>query len=140
MKNSPAHTILIIEDELPLRKALIEKFKHEGFEVLSAVDGEDGLATALTGQPDIILLDIIMPKMDGMTMLNKLRETNAWGKNVPVIMLTNVTADDEITRAVNTNEPAYYLVKSNWSLNDIVQKVKERLAIDNTNQNHANSA
>ncbi len=127
MTKSLKHTILIIEDELPLRKALVEKFKHEDFDVLAAADGEEGLAIALAQKPDILLTDIIMPKMDGITMLAKLREASAWGKEVPVIMLTNVTADDEITRAVNANEPAYYLVKSNWSINDIVKKVRERL-------------
>ncbi|MBP9864666.1 response regulator [Patescibacteria group bacterium] len=128
MKNSTTHSILIIEDELPLRKALVEKFKHEGFEVFSAADGEEGLATAISKKPDILLTDIIMPKIDGITMLAQLRAASTWGKEVPVIMLTNVTADDEITRAVNANEPAYYLVKSNWSINDIVKKVRERLA------------
>jgi DNA-binding response OmpR family regulator len=120
--------ILIVEDEASQRKALVDKFTHEGFRVVEAKDGKDGLNVARKELPDVILLDIIMPKMDGMTMLKILREDNAWGKKVPVIMLTNQSADDRVNNEILENEPAYYLVKANWSLNDVVEKVKECLS------------
>ena len=121
--------ILIVEDEMSQRKALVDKFTREGFEVVSARDGEEGLSVALTEKPDIILLDIVMPKMDGMTMLKKLRHENEWGKSVPVILLTNLSADDDkIMKGVTEDLPAYYLVKSNWAINDVVEKVKDRLS------------
>ena len=129
MEESAKEKILIVEDEMSQRKALVDKFTREGFHVLEARDGEEGFNVALTQHPHIILLDIVMPKMDGMTMLKKLRQENTWGKSVPVILLTNLSADDDkIIQGVAADEPAYYLVKSNWAINDVVEKVKERLS------------
>jgi len=120
--------ILIIDDESSQRKALEDKFIREGFRILTAGNGEEGLKIALKEKPDIILLDIVMPKMDGMTMLRKLRRENSWGKGVPVILLTNLSADDEKITAIAIDEPAYYLVKSDWTIEDILEKVRERLS------------
>jgi len=118
-----------VEDDILLQDVLQDKFNLEGFSVLRAKDGEEGLAIALSEHPDIILLDIILPKMDGLTMMKKLRHTNEWGKNVPIILLTNLGADnEEINKAITENEPAYYLVKSNYTLDDLVEKIKERLS------------
>ena len=129
MAENNQKTILIIEDELPQLKSLADEFTDEGFRVLQAQNGEAGLAMALREHPDIILLDMVMPIMDGMTMLKKLREKNAWGKSVPVILLTNLSPDDEQrTRDITTTEPAYYLVKSKWTLRDVLEKVQERLS------------
>ena len=122
------YTILIVEDDLPALSALVEKFSHEGFSVLEAKNGEEGLESALKNHPDMILLDIVMPRMDGMTMLKKLREDGEWSKHVPVIILTNLTSADEgRTRDITELEPAYYLVKSDWKIEDVVAKVRERL-------------
>lgn len=129
MEKQTRTTILIVEDEQSQRKALVDKFTREGFSVLEARDGKEGFAAALQKQPHIILLDIVMPKMDGMTMLKKLRQANTWGKGVPVVLLTNLSSDDEkITKGVTEDEPAYYLVKSNWTISDVVEKVRERLS------------
>ena len=118
-----------VEDDASLRNVLHDKFTNEGFRVLEARDGEEGLATALREKPDIILLDIILPKMDGITMMKKLRESSEWGKHVPIILLTNLSADEEkINQAIVENEPAYYLVKSNWSMEELIEKVRERLS------------
>ena len=118
-----------IEDDASLRNLLHDKFTLEGFNVLEAKDGEEGLVTALREHPDLILLDIVMPKMDGLTMMKKLREANEWGKNVPIILLTNLNADDDkINQAIADNEPAYYLVKSNYTIEDLVEKIRERLS------------
>jgi DNA-binding response OmpR family regulator len=128
-ENKNNKTILIVEDDSSLRNVLHDKFILEGFNVLDAKDGEEGLASALSLHPDLILLDIVMPKMDGMTMMKKLRETDEWGKNVPIILLTNLSADDEkINQAIAVNEPAYYLVKSDYTISYLVEKIKERLA------------
>lgn len=132
MTNEDNKKILVIEeveDDTSLRNVLHDKFKLEGFGVLQAKNGEDGLATALREHPDIILLDIVMPVMDGLTMMKKLRETNEWGKHVPIILLTNLSADtDKINQAITDNEPAYYLVKSNYTVSDLVEKIRERLS------------
>jgi two-component system alkaline phosphatase synthesis response regulator PhoP len=123
-------TILIIEDEISLRNALRDKFIQRGFHVLEAKDGEEGLSMSLEKQPDLILLDIIMPKMDGMTVLKKLRPENEWSKNVPIILLSNLGGDDEkMMLEIGKDKMTNYLVKSNWSLNDIVEEVKEKLSL-----------
>lgn len=120
-------TILIVEDETPLRSALQEKFTREGFSVLEARDGEEGLNAALEKHPDIILLDIIMPKMDGLTVLKKLQEDSS-GKDIPVILLTNLSDDQKVAEAIK--EGVYeYLVKSDWKLADLVKEVKEKLGL-----------
>lgn len=119
-------TILIAEDEQPLLTSLVDKFAHVGFEVLEARNGEEALRVALSRHPDAILLDLIMPKMDGLAVLDKLRK-DEWGKNVPVIILTNLNMDDRIIREVTEYEPSFYLMKSEISLKDIVSKVNEVL-------------
>ncbi len=116
--------ILIVEDELSLRNALRDKLTHEGFSVLEAKNGEEGLEAALREHPDIILLDIIMPVMDGATMLNKLRH-DPWGTKVAVIILTNLSeAEDSLMRSRGSLD---YIVKSNWKIEDVVAKIRERL-------------
>ena len=125
---NPPPTILIIEDEKSLREALAEKLKHEGYATLEAVDGEEGLTAALGNTPALILLDILMPKMDGLTMLKELRKANNYGKNVPVIILTNLSADNEKTvSSVLETEPSYYLVKADWKIQEVIDTVKEHL-------------
>jgi DNA-binding response OmpR family regulator len=120
--------ILIVEDEVVINKVYREGMSAEGFSVISAMNGKDGLEIALKEKPDIILLDILMPVMDGLTMMQKLRDANSYGKSVPIILLTNLSAgEDKIMSAITKNEPAYYLVKSDWNLSDVIDKVRERL-------------
>ncbi len=132
MDNNKNRKILVIEeveDEASLRKVLHDKFTREGFNVFEAKDGIEGLDIATREHPDLILLDIIMSKMDGLTMMQKLREGGEWGKNVPVVILTNLSADDDkINRMITEYEPAYYLVKADHSMDDLVEKIRERLA------------
>ena len=121
--------ILIIEDEVPVLRALTDKFRLEGYTVLQAKDGQEGLKIATEEKPDLILLDILMPIMDGLTMLKELRAKNTYGKTVPVIVLTNLSADrEEIMRTVAETEPSYYLVKPNFTISQVVAKAKEQLA------------
>lgn len=126
---SPAFrkTILIVEDEASILRLLADQSREAGFAVLTAADGMEGLNTALTAHPDIILLDILMPKMDGLTMLKKLR-ADPYGKTVPVIILTNMSYTDSISRALEGG--VYdYLMKSDWSLEAVLNKVKERVGV-----------
>ncbi len=118
-------TILIVEDERPLREALHDKFTQDGFSTLEAKNGEEGLEVALREHPDLILLDIVMPKMDGMTMLKKLRE-DKWGKDAKVTILTNLSDVDKISEAI-AHSSHEYILKSDWKIEDIVAKVRELL-------------
>ncbi|MBZ9572118.1 response regulator [Patescibacteria group bacterium] len=118
-------TILVVEDERAMLQILADRFTDEGFSVLEAKNGEEGLERAIKEHPDLILLDIILPKMNGITMLKKLRVDN-WGKDVPVIILTNLSDMGTIAKALK--DGVYdFLVKTDWKLEDIVKKVKEKL-------------
>ncbi len=118
-----------MEDEAAVSGVLRDNLENEGFEVFIATDGEEGLNMALKEKPDLILLDILLPKIDGTTVMQKLRE-DSWGKTVPIILLTNLEADAEKMRRVAKDEPAYYMVKSAWKMEDVVAKVKEVLETD----------
>ena len=129
MPNGSKKKILIIEiveDDRSLLSVLTERFTHEGYNVISAQTGDEGLNLAIKNKPDLILLDIVMPKMDGITMLKKLRN-DPWGKKANVVLLTNLSADENITKAVTELEPIYYLIKTDWKMDDIVEKVKKSL-------------
>jgi DNA-binding response OmpR family regulator len=121
--------LLIVEDEVVISKVYAEELEDQGYDVITAMNGRDGLELALTEKPDLILLDILMPIMDGLTMMGKLRESGEYGKKVPIILLTNLSANEErIINSLVRNEPAYYLVKSDSELSGVVDKIKERLA------------
>ena len=120
-------TILIIEDEKSLRGALVDILRLKDFAPIEARIGKEGLRMALSKHPQLILLDLIMPEMDGMTTLKKIRE-DSWGKDVPIIILTNLSAtnDQAVTDAL-THTSTYFLIKSDWKLRDIVNKIEEIL-------------
>lgn len=118
--------ILIVEDELAYSKLLHDQLTAKGYTVITAEDGEKGLAMAKKEKPDLILLDIRMPKMDGMTMLNLLRK-EAEGKKIKVIILTNLEPDDTIISQVVKTEPTYYCVKSDTKLPELLKKIKDLL-------------
>ncbi len=117
--------ILVVEDEVSLRNALRDKLTLEGYSVVTATDGEEGLEVALRDHPDLILLDIVMPKMDGMTILTRLRQ-DSWGQKALVIMLTNLNDAEKVSDAL-VRGSYDYLVKSDWKMEDIVAKVRQRL-------------
>lgn len=120
-------TILIVEDEKSLREALVDILKLKNFVTLEAKNGREGLELALAKHPDAILLDLIMPEMDGMTALKKLRE-DVWGDRAVVIILTNLSAiNGNLAADVAVNRPTHYLIKSDWKLHDIVKKIEELL-------------
>jgi len=115
--------ILIIEDELAYVRVLRDSLGPT-YEVSDAQDGEAGLAMAIKEKPDLILLDIRMPKMDGMTVLREIRK-DAYGKTAKVILLTNLEANDDIVAQVTKDLPTYYFVKSDVKLNDLLRKIQE---------------
>jgi len=118
--------ILIVEDEQTLVKALTSKLENEGFEAEGAINGEEGMKLAKSKKPDLILLDVIMPRMDGMTMLKKLKEDEET-KNIPVIMLTNLSDDKRVAESIESGAHDY-LIKADWKIEDVVVKVKKKLA------------
>jgi len=128
MENTKKQTILIVDDELIVHQILRDNLVADGFNVLQAKDGVEGLTIASLRHPDLILLDILMPQMDGLTMMQKLRTQDTWGKKVPIILLTNLSPNEErIMKRIVEDEPAYYLVKTDWNINNIIDKIRERL-------------
>ncbi|MFA6553375.1 MAG: response regulator [Patescibacteria group bacterium] len=119
-------SILIIEDETPLMEALTDKIEQAGFTVVQAKNGDDGLTQALENKPDLILLDILLPKKDGLQVLTELRQ-NVWGKTAKVIMLTNVDDWTHTKKAVALDVQDY-LVKSNMKLTEIVKVIHNKLS------------
>lgn len=117
--------ILIIEDEVTLQRALSEFLIAEGFEVINASDGEEGLDMVKTKNPDLILLDIILPKRDGFEVLSEIKKDEKTD-HVPVVLLTNLEAAEDVERAFNAGATTY-LVKSNYKLEEVVKKIKEIL-------------
>ena len=117
--------LLIIEDEEAMLNALVDKFKKEDLTVLAAPNGEEGYRIAVREQPDLILLDVVMPKMDGMSMMKKLRE-DKWGRDVLAVFLTNMTDPTLVAEAAKVG--VYdFLVKTDWRLDDVVKLAREKL-------------
>jgi DNA-binding response OmpR family regulator len=119
--------ILIVEDEKSLREAMVDILFRKNFLPLGAKNGKEGLEIAFSKHPDLILLDLIMPEMDGMSALKEIRE-DVWGGKVPVIILTNLSAiNGNLAADAIAQRPTHYLVKSDWKLHDIVEKIQEIL-------------
>ncbi len=117
--------ILLIEDEEMLANMYETKFQNEGFEIVKALDGAEGLKLSEEVNPDFILLDIIMPKMDGFSVLKELKE-NDKTKNIPVILLTNLGQEEDIKRG-KEHGAISYLVKANTTPAEVVERVKKEL-------------
>lgn len=115
--------ILFIEDEPTLQKTLGRVLENEGFEVQGALDGQSGLALAKRIKPNLILLDLILPKMDGFEVLQALKEDGET-QPIPVIVLTNLESPQDVEKALTLGATTY-LVKANYELNEVVKKIKE---------------
>ncbi len=121
-------TILVVEDEVAMLQALSAKLELEGFNVLKAEDGEKGFEVALKEHPDLIMLDIIMPKMNGIETLKKIRGDQSWGAEALIVMLSNLSDADSVSKVAKYG--VYdFLVKTDWRLDDISNFVKNKLGI-----------
>lgn len=118
--------VLVVEDEQAIREALALKMEREGFVVFQARDGKEGLEIAERERPDLILLDLLMPRMDGVDMMKRMRQ-EVWGAHIKVIIFTNLDSDDRILNAIMVGEPAYYLLKANVDIGEVVEKAHEVL-------------
>ncbi len=115
--------ILLIEDDPFLLSMYATKFQLENFEVIAADDGEKGLALAEEAKPDIILLDVLMPKLNGFEVLEKLKADKKTEK-IPVILLTNLNQKDEIERGISLGADDY-LIKAHFLPAEVVSKIKK---------------
>ncbi len=123
-------TVLLVEDDEMLHTMYTQKFTREGFTVLSAYNGADGVKVAEEQKPDIVLLDIIMPKMDGFTALKKMKKSPV-AQNIPVILLTNLGQEEDIRKGRELGAVDYF-IKANHTPQEVIDKVREILAESNT--------
>jgi DNA-binding response OmpR family regulator len=117
--------ILFVEDERALQKTLGDLLRTEGYDVVSAYDGETGLAMAKTEKPDLILLDLILPKLHGFDVLKQIKE-NPDTRDIPLIVLTNLEGLGDVEKALELGATTY-LVKANYSLQEVLEKVRMAL-------------
>lgn len=117
--------VLLVEDEHAIRRALLIAFQREGFLVLEAKNGEEGLEMALAEHPDVVILDLVMPKMDGMAMVKKIRK-DSWGKAVPMIIYSNLSRNEKISEAKELGITDF-LSKTDFGLRDVLERVQQRL-------------
>jgi DNA-binding response OmpR family regulator len=118
--------VLVIEDDKFLQRLLVMKLAQDGFDVVGASDGEDGLRRIVTEPPDLVVLDLILPKMDGFEVLTQMR-TNSQTRDIPVIVLSNLGQEEDVSR-VKQLGAMEFLTKSDISIHEVVQKIKEALA------------
>jgi len=117
--------ILIVEDDRFLRELIARKLKNEGYEVLEAVDGEEGLKRIKEEKPDLILLDLILPGIDGFEVLAKAKE-DPDTTQIPVIILSNLGQREEVEKGLKLGA-IDYLIKAHFTPGEIIEKIKNIL-------------
>lgn len=125
MADAQQKTILLVEDEAPVIMVLKKALEREGYNVITASDGFEGLRLALEKHPDLIITDLLMARMGGMDMIREIRK-DEWGKGAEIIILTNVTDVKMLDEAMR-QQTFHYIVKGDSSMESVVQKVNERL-------------
>lgn len=119
--------ILIIDDKEELGEALGTMLKYKGYQTFAATSGKDGLAIALAEHPDLILLDVRMPEMSGVEMLEQLRQ-DPWGATAKVLILSANDLDTSVDYNSFGIGQDDYLMKARWGLENIAEKIKQKLA------------
>lgn len=117
--------ILIIEDDKFLRELIARKLQSESFEMVLAMDGESGLELAVKERPDVVLLDLILPGIDGFEVLAKIKKDETIS-SIPVIILSNLGQKDDIEKGMSLGA-ADYLIKAHFTPNEIVEKIRQTL-------------
>lgn len=118
-------TILVVEDDPPLSRVYRDKLTSAGFDVQAAHDGEAAIAALKKSKPDLIILDLLLPKKDGFQVLQEIHDTAGW-KSIPVVVASNLGVEDDIAKAKKLGAKDY-IVKSDTSLADLISKVKRML-------------
>jgi len=120
-----AKKILIVEDDKFLRELIVKKLSSEGYEVPEAVNGEEGVKKIEEEKPDLVLLDLILPGMDGFEVLTQIKKNSELAQ-IPVIILSNLGQKEDIERGLNLGA-VDYLIKAHFTPNEIIEKVKKIL-------------
>lgn len=124
MLNDLGIKIMIVEDYKILREVISDKFTKEGFDVFAAANGSEALDNLSSFSPDIILLDVVMPGLNGFEVLNKIRSNPDSGiAKTVIIMLSNLGDDEDVQKAMRLGADDY-LIKSNFTVSEIIEKIK----------------
>ena len=115
--------ILFIEDEAALQEAFGEVLKQAGYKVVMALDGEIGLRLAKSEKPDLILLDLVLPKLHGFEVLKELKKEKET-EDIPVIVLTNLEKVEDVEKAIELGAKTY-LVKTQYNLEEVIVKIRK---------------
>ena len=121
-----AKKILLIEDDVFLRKVLVRKLLKEGYQVIEAIDGEKGLKSIEQDRPDLILLDLVLPEIDGFEVLAKMKADKTLAK-IPVIILSNLGEKKEIRKGLEMGV-AGYLIKAHFTPGEIMERIENALS------------
>lgn len=119
-------TVLVIEDDNALRKVLVDRMRAEGWLITEVSDGRDGLTSAIEKHPNVILLDLMLPQMDGITLLEELRK-DEWGKDAKVVVMSNLMKGVGLMEKARMYKVADYVEKADMSLDLIIEKIKKLL-------------
>ncbi len=115
--------ILVVEDDKFLRELITQKLSREGYDVKEAVDGEDGVVKVKEEKPDIILLDLILPGIDGFEVLAKIKEDSET-ESIPVVILSNLGQRDDVERGLKLGA-VDFLIKAHFTPGEIIEKVEK---------------
>lgn len=118
-----AFKILVVEDDKFLRELITQKLSREGYNVKEAVDGEDGVVKVKKENPDIILLDLILPGIDGFEVLAKIKEDSET-KNIPVVILSNLGQREDVERGIKLGA-VDFLIKAHFTPGEIIEKIEK---------------
>lgn len=121
-----AQKVLVIEDDKFLRELVVQKLTREGFETFEAVDGEDGVKKVKETKPDLVLLDLILPGIDGFEALGRIKEDQELAK-IPVIILSNLGQKDDVEKGLKLGA-SDYLIKAHFTPGEIIAKVRSILS------------
>jgi DNA-binding response OmpR family regulator len=126
-KSNSEYRILLVEDDQFLRELMQSKLKREGFEVTACVDGQEGLRAIQNQKPDLVLLDVILPGLDGFNVLQQVRfSADKQVANVPIVLLSNLGQDSDVAKGKQLGANAY-LIKANLTIDEIIKKIRKFL-------------
>ena len=120
-------TILVVDDTALAREAVAKLLEYEGFKVMRAVHGRDAWAMMYDNAPDLVLLDLMMPEMDGVTLLRMIRRSNRW-EHLPVVVLTGATDDQKLIQRARELKIQDLVPKATFGFDDLLMRVKTHLA------------
>ena len=120
-----AQKVLIVEDDKFLRELISRKLKEEGFDIVEAIDGEEGIKKLKEENPDLVLLDLILPGIDGFEVLSKAKEDSKTS-SIPIIILSNLGQREEVEKGLKLGA-IDYLIKAHFTPGEIIEKIKSIL-------------